>query len=86
MAKEWNQHLKTKDSAARLQKLKDTTLALYRQLAPKAEEDKGKRTEGEDKDQPLKPETAEKLHMGRKTKGANSPDSNRQGQQRHLER
>ena len=36
MTEEWNHHLRTKDSATRLHKLKDTMLTLYRQLARKA--------------------------------------------------
>ncbi len=36
----WNQHLRAKDSATRLQKLKDTMLTLYRQMALKAEEER----------------------------------------------
>ena len=40
MTEEWSQHLRTKDSATRLQKLKDATITLYRQLALKAEEEK----------------------------------------------
>ena len=66
LTEEWNQGLGTKDSANRLQKLKDTTLTLYRQLALKAEEIRNGTEKTMHKNEPQNQEPEEdKLHMGK---------------------
>ena len=68
MTEEWNQRLRNRDSATRLQKLKDATITLYRQLALNAEEEQQGKNKERGKNQPQDPDPEQELHMGKNSR------------------